>query len=86
MMFIVAFKITQLTAQFNMYSNMTPSEKESQTILPHNTNGKDDVISEASSLQFYHIEWDDRQLEPAQSTNFSFKDSLPQVNKSNQLK
>lgn len=64
-----------------------PAEKESQTISDfessHNFNEnkdyKDDVISETSSLHLYHNEWDERQLEHIQPTNFSFKDSIPQV-------
>lgn len=66
---------------------MTPSEKESQTVTAlessHNSNEnkdyKDDVVSETSSLQLYHSEWDERQLEHFEPTTFSFKDSLPQV-------
>ncbi len=63
---------------------MAPSEKECQTKSAHNPNEhndyKDDVTSETSSLQLYHNEWEERQLEHVQPTNFSFKDSLPQVN------
>lgn len=63
---------------------MTPSEKQSQTVTDaessHNLNEhRDDLISETSSLHLYHNEWDERQLEHVQPTNFCFKDSLPQV-------
>lgn len=68
-------------------SKMTPSEKESQTISVteslhksnENKDCKDDLISETSSLQLYHNEWDDRQFELVQPTNFTYKDSVPQV-------
>lgn len=67
---------------------MASTEKKSQTPSTfessHNENElyyeKDDAISETSSLHLYHNEWDEGQLGHTESTKFSFKDSIPQVN------
>lgn len=90
MMFIIVIKITINFLHIPSRTEMTPSEKESQTItdlesshkLNDNKDNTDDVISETSSLHLYHNEWDERRLEHVQPTNFSFKDSLPQVSSS----